>query len=215
MIAVSKPVGMPAQSDLSRDEDAMTLTARSLADIGERSDLWLVHRLDRVVGGAMVFARNKKYAAILSELVSGRGMKKEYLAVVEGRAEGGTLSDLLYKDSRQNKSFVVDRMRKGVKEASLEYVPLAVYDDGGETLTLVRVSLHTGRFHQIRAQFSSRAMPLVGDGKYGSRNHVAAFPALYAVSLGFSVGGRNFSIKDKPNTSDYPWSLFDPSLFEI
>ena len=88
-IVVLKPAGMPTQSDTSGDDDAMLLASLALSDMGESSDLWLIHRLDRVVGGLLVFARNKNSAAKLSELVKGRGIAKEYLAVVDGAFEGG------------------------------------------------------------------------------------------------------------------------------
>ena len=144
LIAVYKPSGMPSQSDTTRDGDAMTLTSQALRLIGEREELWLVHRLDRVVGGILVFARNKKYAAILSSLVSDRGMRKEYLAVVDGEAEGGLLKDYLYKDSAKGKAFVVDSKRVGVKEAELEYERLFRTETEKGVKTLVKIDLHTG-----------------------------------------------------------------------
>ena len=125
-----------------------------------------VHRLDRAVGGVMVYARDSKMAGKLSALVSERKFLKEYLAVVHGKPveDSGEMRDLLFKDSAKNKSYVVQRMRKGVKEASLEYELLEHSNDK----SLVKIRLHTGRSHQIRVQFSSRMMPLVGDVKYGS-----------------------------------------------
>ena len=94
LIAVSKPCGMPSQSDPTGDKDAMTLASELLRDMGERDSLWLVHRLDRVVGGVIVFARNREAAATLSCLFAERGAKKQYLAVAEGDLSGGTLTDL-------------------------------------------------------------------------------------------------------------------------
>ena len=165
IVAVYKEAGIPSQPDPSGDADAMTLCSSQLAETGEKStELFLVHRLDRVVGGVLVFARNKKYAAILSEAVADRSAEKEYLAVVEGDAPGGILTDLIFKDARAGKAFVVDRKRAGVKEASLEYKLIEKTQIDSRILSLVRVKLHTGRFHQIRAQFSSRKMPIVGDG---------------------------------------------------
>ena len=214
LVVINKPAGMPVQSDLSGDEDAMTALSKELSSIGEPSALWLVHRLDRVVGGAVAFARNKKYAAILSELVSGTGMKKEYLAVVEGRAEGGEMRDLLYKDAARGKAFVVDRKRGGVKEALLEYKPLESVESERGVYTLVRVRLHTGRFHQIRAQFSSRAMPIVGDGKYGSHDNRAKMPALFSACVAFTVGNKTVDAKALPDITSYPWSLFSEDSFK-
>ena len=213
LIAIDKEIGMPSQSDPTGDADVMTLLSDRLREMNEPSDLWLVHRLDRVVGGAIVFARNKKYAARLSELASGAGMGKEYLAVAEGIAEGGEMRDFLYKDAAKSKAFVVDRKRAGVKEAFLEYRPIECVEVQGSYRTLVRVKLHTGRFHQIRAQFSTRKMPLVGDGKYGSRDSGARTPALYSARLAFSVDGRKYEISAMPDRSKYPWSLFSEQAY--
>lgn len=200
---------MPVQPDPTADKDALTLTGEMLSEMGEASALWLVHRLDRVVGGTVVFARNKRTAAALSEIFSTQSTEKEYLAIVEGVAEGGVLEDLLYKDSAKGKAFVVDRKRAGVKEAKLEYAPIATADTERGVYTLVRVKLHTGRFHQIRAQLSHRGTSIVGDGKYGSHDNRAKMPALFSYRLSFSVFGRNYDIKKSPDKESYPWSLFD------
>ena len=121
-LVVLKPPAMPAQSDKSGDVDAMTKASDMLREMGEIADLWLIHRLDRVVGGLMVFARNKRSAAELSELVSGRGIAKDYLAVVDGVCEGdGVMKDYIFKDSTKSKAFIVDRKRGGVKDAELRY----------------------------------------------------------------------------------------------
>lgn len=200
---------MPVQPDPTGDTDALTLCGQILSDMGEDSALWLVHRLDRVVGGTVVFARNKRTAAALSELFSSQSTEKEYLAVVEGVAEGGELVDYLYKDAAKGKAFVVERKRAGVKEAKLEYTPIAAAETERGTYTLVRVMLHTGRFHQIRAQLSHRANPIVGDGKYGSHDNRAKMPALFSSRLSFSALGRDYNIKTTPDKTSYPWSLFD------
>ncbi len=130
--------------------------------------LFLLHRLDRNVGGVMVFANNKKSAGKMSADIQNHILKKEYLAVTDGipAEKSGVLQDLLFKDSRKNRSYVVDRMRKGVKDASLEYEVLKEADGKA----LIRVLLHTGRTHQIRVQFSSRKLSLTGDVKYGSKD---------------------------------------------
>ena len=209
LVAVLKPIGVASQSDPSGDKDAMELCSEQLLLLGERSaDLYPVHRLDKVVGGILVFARSKRYAAMLSELFSTRSAEKEYLAVVEGEAEGGALEDLLFKDSRSAKAFVVDRKRAGVKEARLTYEPLSKACVGERTVTLVRVKLDTGRFHQIRAQFSSRKMPILGDGKYGSRDNQSKSPALFASGLKFELDGKVYEFSKMPDREIYPWSLF-------
>ena len=214
LIAINKPAGVPVQPDPTTDKDAMTMCAEILAEEGENNALWLVHRLDRVVGGTVVFARNKQTAAALSELFSSQSTEKEYLAVVEGVAEGGMLEDLLFKDTAKGKAFVVDRKRAGVKEAKLEYTPLQGVESERGVYTLIRVKLHTGRFHQIRAQLSSRGMPIVGDGKYGSHDNRAKMPALFSCRLAFTTGGKTYDIKKSPDNESYPWSLFDEANYD-
>ncbi len=199
---------MPSQSDLSGDADAMTGASEALAALGENSALWLVHRLDRVAGGLMVFARNKQTAAHLSELVGGNGMLKEYLAVVAGSADGGALADYIYKDSARGKAFIASGERKSAKKALLEYTKIAEAEAVCGVYSLVRIKLHTGRFHQIRVQFASRQMPLVGDGKYGSRDNRARMPALHSCRLAFD----GVDIVEMPDTEIYPWSLFKEIL---
>ena len=213
-VIIYKPSGIPTQSDTSGDADAMAMTAEALSKIGENDALWLVHRLDCVVSGLVVFARNKKSAAELSALVGGKGMEKEYLAVVEGDARGGEMTDHIFKDAAKGKAFVVANGRKGAKPASLEYVPLAFCDTERGRRTLVRIKLHTGRFHQIRVQFASRGLPLAGDGKYGSHDNKAKTPALFARRLGFEIFGKRTDVKIKPDTDQYPWSLFEKENYD-
>lgn len=132
-----------------------------------KSEIFPVHRLDRGVGGVMVFAKNQRAAAELSRQVSDRTLEKEYLAVLCGEIEKdrGTLEDLLFFDRGKNKSFVVKKERRGVKKAVLEYECVSK----GDGRSLVRVHLITGRTHQIRVQFASRGYPLYGDRRYGGK----------------------------------------------
>ena len=213
-VVIFKPAGIPSQSDPSGDADAMTLCAQMLSSIGERDTLFLIHRLDRTVGGLLVFARNKKAAADLSAQVADRRLTKEYFAVVEGRGEGGALRDFIYKDARLSKAFVTDRKRAGVKEAELEYRTLDTVTQGERELSLVAIQLKTGRFHQIRVQFASRKMPLIGDKKYGSRDFLAKTPALYATKLEFEINGESATYSRLPELSDYPWSLFSQERYK-
>ena len=147
-------------------------------------ELFPIHRLDKNVGGVMVFARTKQTAASLSKAVQEGTMIKEYVAQVHGTPpESGDWTDLLFKDSTKNKVFVVKKERRGVKKARLEFRRLTE----GET-SLVRIRLHTGRSHQIRVQFSSRGFPLVGDHKYGSRDD-AKEPKLFSCRISFPWKG--------------------------
>lgn len=135
------------------------------------SDVHPVHRLDKEVGGLMVYAKNKKSAARLSALIQNGGMQKYYLALVHGEIkEGGTLNDFLYKDRKTNKTYVVKKERKGVKKAQLDFTVLGSGELDGEKITAVKVHLVTGRSHQIRVQFASRQHPLVGDRRYGAKD---------------------------------------------
>ena len=214
-VVIYKPSGTPSQSDPSGDKDALTLTAQKLRESGESSSLWLIHRLDRVVGGLLVFARNKKHAAILSEYVKERLVTKEYYAVVDGEAEGGTLENLIFKDARASKAFIVDRERQGTKPARLSYRRLATVETEKGAKTLVYVTLDTGRFHQIRAQMSHIKHPITGDGKYGSRDNRAKGLALMASHLAIDLPSEQIDVFRLPELDNYPWSLFGSADYEL
>ena len=148
-------------------------------------EVYPIHRLDKNVGGVMVYARTKQAAAQLSKAVQEGTMVKEYVALVHGTPPlSGDWEDLLWKDSAKNKVFVVKRERKGVKKARLEFTCLRAGDP-----SLVHIRLHTGRSHQIRVQFASRGFPLVGDHKYGSRDE-AMSPALFSRRITFPWKGK-------------------------
>ena len=169
-----KPVGLDAEHDMPR------LLTEQLG-----GEFFTLHRLDKNVGGVMVYARTKAAAARLSREIQENRMVKEYVAQVHGTPpETGDWEDLLFKDSRKNKVFVVDRKRNGVKAARLEFKRLTE----GER-SLVRIRLHTGRSHQIRVQFSSRGYPLVGDHKYGSKA-IETEPMLFSCRLTFYHKGK-------------------------
>ena len=156
-------------------------------------EIFPIHRLDKNVGGVMVYARTKQSAAALSKAIQEGTMVKEYVALVHGTPpESGDWTDLLFKDSSKNKVFVVKKERRGVKKARLEFVRLSE----GET-SLVRIRLHTGRSHQIRVQFSSRGFPLVGDHKYGARDSSPA-PYLYSCKLTFPHQGKTVCFEKLP-----------------
>ena len=148
-------------------------------------DIFPIHRLDKNVGGVMVYARTKQAAAALSKAVQEGSMVKEYVAMVHGTPpENGDWEDLLFKDSQKNKVFVVKKERRGVKKARLEFTTLSAGEE-----SLVRIRLHTGRSHQIRVQFSSRGYPLVGDHKYGSRDEKKE-PMLFSCCITFPWQGE-------------------------
>lgn len=168
----------------------------------------VIHRLDRGVGGVMVYARTPKSAAKLSAAVQAHEVKKEYLAMIHGVPEqnAGELRDLLFHDRMKNKTYVVDRVRHGVKEAVLTYEvlesrELAEYG----SISLVRVSLQTGRTHQIRVQFSSRGFPLLGDGKYGARDRCPI--ALWSHKLSFAHPDTKKRLEFSKTPDGIPWDL--------
>ena len=170
-------------------------------------EIYCVHRLDRGVGGVMVYARSAAAAAALSRAITDGRMQKEYLAICAGKPEParGEMRDLLYHDAQRNKTYVVDRQRKGVREALLEYQVLSSDADA----SLIRVRLHTGRSHQIRVQFASRKMPLLGDRKYGSRERDCSI-ALWSTALSFPhpVNGELMRFSAYPPHVD-PWTRFE------
>ena len=177
-----KPVGLDSE---------MEVPAALKEALG--GELFPIHRLDKNVGGVMVYARTRQAAASLSKAVQQGSMVKEYVAMVHGTPpESGDWEDLLWKDSRKNKVFVVKRQRGGVKKARLEFNRLS----SGET-SLVRIRLHTGRSHQIRVQFSSRGCPLVGDHKYGSRDEKTA-PMLFSCKITFPHKGTVMEFEKLP-----------------
>lgn len=185
-----KPVGMDSESQLP--------SALKEALGGE---IYTLHRLDLNVGGVMVYARTKNMTAALSRAIQDGDMIKEYVAVVHGEVpESGDWEDLLWKDSKKNKVFVVNRERKGVKKARLEYKRLRVEQstDEAEPRSLVRIRLYTGRSHQIRVQFSSRNHPLVGDHKYGSRAKETE-PMLFSCRITFPYKGETRSFEAMPD----------------
>jgi len=189
---------------LSTDEPGglPSLVRTALGD--EKADVRTVHRLDRVVSGVMVLARNAKAASELSRQIREDEFEKEYLAVVHGRPEcdRGTLTDLLYRDKARRMTMVASEPAKGVQEAVLDY---AVQNTNQE-LSRVQIQLHTGRTHQIRVQFSSRNMPLVGERKYCTLEDPCEI-ALWSHRIAFTHPGTGKKVvfsKEPPQI--YPWT---------
>ncbi len=208
LLFIYKPSGVPSQKDPSGDDDAMTLASSEVRLLGDASELWLVHRLDRTVGGVLVFARNKHAAAELSRMVSGNEIEKSYLAVTAGYIEDGNLCDYLYHDKRAGRALISTPERKDSKYAELTLKNIAEFNGR----YLVGIKLKTGRFHQIRAQLSSRGAAIVGDGKYGSRDYGTRTPALFAYRLSLLFKGKTYTVTKLPEVSEYPWSNFKTHL---
>ena len=185
LVVCVKPVGLDSEKEVP---------AALQEQLG--GEMFPLHRLDKNVGGVMVYARNKKAAADLSATIAKGEMVKEYVAMVHGTPPAeGDWEDLLFKDSRKNKVFVVKRQRAGVKAARLTYRLIRA---GAQSL--VRIRLYTGRSHQIRVQFSSRGFPLVGDHKYGSRSDQKE-PMLFSCRISFPYKGQDYVFEAKPEWS--------------
>ena len=205
LVVCVKPVGV-----LSEDSESGRSLPRMLAEhyrqAGKPDYIATVHRLDRIVGGVMVLSRRREVTGRLTAAIAAHEITKEYLAVLRGHPEkdSDTLTDLLFRDAAHNKSYVVQRMRKGVREATLDYTVL----DKTDALTLVKVRLHTGRTHQIRVQFSHRGLPLLGDIRYGSKADCSA--ALWSYHLAFShpVTGETVDVTCPP-PCEFPWDQFN------
>ena len=175
IVVCVKPVGLASEHDVPQA-------------LG--GEIFPIHRLDKNVGGVMVYARSKSAAAALSKAVQDGSLVKEYVARVHGTPpESGDWTDFLFKDSAKNKVFVVKKERKGVKKARLEFVRLRD--------NLVRIRLHTGRSHQIRVQFASRGFPLAGDHKYGSKDEATA-PMLFSCCITFPWKGQTLRFEKFP-----------------
>lgn len=192
VLSTDEPGGVP---ELARQE------------LGQpQADMRTVHRLDRVVSGVMVLARSAQAASELSRQIREGSFQKEYLAVIHGSPaqDQGQLRDLLYRDKARRMTMVAQEQGKGVQEALLDYQVLG----RREGLSLVKIRLHTGRTHQIRVQFASRGMPLVGERKYSTLEDDCQI-ALWSHALGFvhPTTGKPMSIRKQP-PREYPWELF-------
>lgn len=205
LLVVEKPINIPVQSDISHDDNLLDMLKKYLKEKYQKSGnvyLGLVHRLDRPVGGVMVFAKTSKAASRLSKQIKEHKFKKEYHAVIEGNIKDkGNFIDKLIKDERNNKVSV----NKNGKEAKLSYEKIN-FKDG---LSLVKIDLETGRSHQIRVQFSYHGYPLYGDQKYNKNSKVGNQISLWATKLEFihPISKENLSFKsDYPNK--YPWNIF-------
>lgn len=211
LLVVEKPVNMPVQRDSTNDEDLLTVLKEYIKEKYNKLGnvyLGLVHRLDRPVGGLMVFARTSKAASRLSNVIREREFYKTYLAVLHGtfKNKSGKMEDYLLKNKKTNIVSVVSENTKDAKYAYLEY---NVLKESGN-FSLVKINLHTGRPHQIRVQFSSSGHPLYGDQKYGrALNSPGQQIALWSNEISFihPTTKKNVNFKcNPPNKS--PWNWF-------
>lgn len=199
LCVVCKPQGIDSEHMLTK------LVSQQLG-----CDIYPAHRLDKDAGGLIVLAKTKYAAAKLSDSMQKGEFEKYYLAIVIGTPEApdGRLEDYLYHDRQKNKSYVVKSARKGVKLATLEYktVGLAVIHDN--TVTLLRIKLHTGRTHQIRVQFASRKLPLLGDVKYGGRkDDIKLSLWSHEISFNHPISKKRLEFRLAPPDL-FPWNVF-------
>ncbi len=202
IIVVEKKPNIPSQADKTEDEDMLTIVKQYIKEKYNKPGnvyLGLVHRLDRPVGGVMIFAKTSKAAARLSEQVRSKVFKKKYLAVVDGKIEEqvGTLENYLYKDERLNMSRVVSKDKKNAKLAKLDYKVLKYNEI--KNLSLLEINLHTGRHHQIRVQLSNFGHSIFGDQKYGNRGQGKQIALwAYELTIEHPITKEKITFKDLP-----------------
>ena len=208
ILAACKPSGLLSEEGRSANVVSELKKQKNL------ETLLTVHRLDRDVSGVMLFAKHPNAAKELAKKIAERNITKEYLAVINGvpNQTRGRFDDLLFKDSASNKSFVVDRERGGTRRAILDYELIDTSEYEGKTVSLVKISLETGRTHQIRVQFSHRKMPLVGDGRYGGRERVPIALRSSHVALRHPFTKKKIDILCVPDITLPPWSAFDKKV---
>ena len=212
IIVVEKMVNVPSQADKTDDEDMLMIIKRYLKEKYKKPGnvyLGLVHRLDRPVGGVMIFAKTSKAASRLSEEVRNKTFKKEYLVICNGKMEKDkeTLKDYLWKDEKKNTSYVVRENKKNAKEAVLDYEVLKY--DKEQNLSVLKINLHTGRHHQIRVQLSSRMHAIYGDSKYhgrGAGNNICLWA--YKLTIVHPTTKEEMSFIDLPEEKGM-WRLID------
>ena len=212
LLVVEKPVNILSQCDDTNDKDMVNLLKQYVKEKYNKPGnvyIGLVHRLDRPVGGAMVFAKTSKAASRLSEQVRNKTFKKTYRAVIHGtmNKESDTLKDYLYKNKKTNMVSVVNKNHKDAKNAELSYETL----DNKNNFSLVEIDLKTGRPHQIRVQFASRRHPLFGDQRYGQNvNKVGQQISLwsYKIEIEHPTTKEKMEFICEP-PKEYPWDLFE------
>jgi len=216
VLVVEKPCNVPSQKDNTGDVDMTDMVGEYLREkYNKKGNVYvgLVHRLDRPVGGIMIFAKTSKAASRLCDCIRRNKISKRYLAVLSGtlKEKEGTLLDYLVKDKKANKVFVVKKGTLNAKEAILKYKVVKEVDN----LSLVMVELITGRSHQIRVQFKNAGASLYGDKRYGSdvsnkRQQIALWS--YEISFEHPTKREVMTFSTVPNWSYTPWKLFYPNV---
>lgn len=213
IIVLCKKTGQLSQPDKNNNPNLKNDLEDYLIASGQRQKspfIGVIHRLDRPVGGVMVYGKTKEGTALLNKDLQAQGFKKEYLAVVRGRPtqEQGTLIHTLLKNQKLNQSSVVSKDTPKAKEASLSYECLQTIEHPSlGDCTLLRIQLHTGRHHQIRVQLSEIGHPLLGDNKYGPRDNQPL--GLWAYTLALKIPFEKSGLQFKQAPSDPPFSMFD------
>ena len=209
VIVVTKPNNIPVQADDSNDEDMLTIVKEYIKEKYNKPGnvfLGLVHRLDRPVGGAIVFAKTSKGASRLSNDIRKQTFERKYLTVIEGHLkQSGTLEDYLVKNRKTNTSFVASKDTKDAKRAVLDYKTIS--ED--KALSLLEVKLHTGRSHQIRVQLSNQNTPIFGDQRYNKNSTVGEQIALWSSEIKFKHPTKDeiITVTSQP-PNRYPWNRF-------
>lgn len=210
IIVVEKPPNIPSQGDKTNDENILDIIKGYIKEKYNKPGnvyVGLVHRLDRPVGGVMVFAKTSKAASRLSEQVRNKIFKKEYLAIVDGKLENksGTLEDYLLKNEKKNMSKVVPENTKNAKYAKLDYEVLKY--DSDINLSVLKVLLHTGRHHQIRVQLANCGHSICGDQKYGTRGRGKQISLwAYSLTIVHPITKEEMKFEDVPEKIG-PWSI--------
>ena len=212
IIVVEKPPNVPSQADKTTDEDMLTIIKKYIKEKYNKPGnvyLGLVHRLDRPVGGVMVFAKTSKAASRLSEQVRNKTFKKEYLAIVDGKLDvkSGTLEDYLVKNERNNLSKVTNKETKNAKYAKLDYEVLKYSKE--INLSVLRILLHTGRHHQIRVQLANMGHSICGDQKYGTRGRGKQISLwAYKLTIEHPITKESMTFTDIPEKIG-PWVILE------
>lgn len=213
LLVVEKPINIPVQEDRSGDKDLLNILKEDIKVRYQKPGnvyLGLVHRLDRPVGGVMVFAKTSKAASRLSDVIRRNQLNRTYLAIIRGipHQQSGQLQDYLHKDRKKNRVYSVPASHKHGKKAILSYE--IIHNDHDHQLSILSVRLHTGRSHQIRVQLAEFGYPLFGDQKYGAAvNQPGQQIALWAHTLEFPhTTSKEVNQYQSNPPNEFPWTLW-------